>query len=517
VKKLTLPELNYIRPETLEEALAFLAEHPTGTRIVAGGTDLVIELRKEGSHGQTSQPTAGTAADGGLTVEPGGKPLRLLDLSAIESLSGFGEQDGKVVIGALTPHAVLAASLWLEQRAVLLQRAAASIGSVQIRNRGTVGGNLVNAAPCADLVAPLVALGAKARLRSLKDEREVPVEKFITGPYQTEARPEEILTEIVFDVLPKDASSSYVRLGRREALTIMRLSIAVILIRNGQGRVEECRIVPGAATPTTHRIPKAESLLLGKCVDESLAAEAGAVVSSEVIREVGRRWSTPYKEPVIAALCRRAILRAAGLETIQGGETSLHRTQREDSPHAAPGGGEFPRIKSEPSAGEAIPVRLVVNGQPREVVTAANRTLVEVLREDLYLTGTKVGCEVGECGACTVLMDGRAVNSCLVLIGQADGRSIVTIEGLAEDGQLHPLQEAFLEEMAVQCGFCTPGMILSAKALLDAKPEATREEIVTAISGNLCRCTGYEQIVRAIESAAEKMARLRSVGGSRHR
>lgn len=129
-----------------------------------------------------------------------------------------------------------------------------------------------------------------------------------------------------------------------------------------------------------------------------------------------------------------------------------------------------------------------------------NLTLLSLLREELGLTGTKCGCEVGECGACTVLLNGQAVNSCLVLAPQIDGQEIVTVEGLADNGNLHPLQEAFLDHDAVHCGFCTPGMLMSAKALIDETPLPTEQEIRTAISGNLCRCSGYQQIVDAVRN-----------------
>jgi carbon-monoxide dehydrogenase small subunit len=143
-------------------------------------------------------------------------------------------------------------------------------------------------------------------------------------------------------------------------------------------------------------------------------------------------------------------------------------------------------------------IELKINGEVREVVVEPRTTLLHVLREDLGLTGTKEGCNAGDCGACTVLIDNHPVVSCLTLAIEAQGKEIFTIEGLDREGQLHPLQQAFIDHYAVQCGFCTPGMILSAKALLDRNSHPTEEEVRKAISGNLCRCTGYVKIVEAI-------------------
>lgn len=147
-------------------------------------------------------------------------------------------------------------------------------------------------------------------------------------------------------------------------------------------------------------------------------------------------------------------------------------------------------------------VRFYVNSKETEVTVSAGDRLLDVLRNQLGLTGTKEGCGIGECGACTVILDGKAVNSCLVPAASLDGHKVVTIEGLSEGETLHPLQEAFVRHGAVQCGFCTPGFLMSAKALLDENPHPGREEIREAIAGNLCRCTGYEQIIEAIEDAA---------------
>lgn len=148
----------------------------------------------------------------------------------------------------------------------------------------------------------------------------------------------------------------------------------------------------------------------------------------------------------------------------------------------------------------------VVNGKEVTLHVDPTRSLVDVLRRDLKLTGVKVGCEEGECGACTILLDGKPVNSCIIPVMKAQGRNIVTIEGLAQDGELDPIQEAFIEAGAVQCGFCTPGVVLSAKALLDEMENPDKDEIREALSGHLCRCTGYLQFYDALKIAAEKIA-----------
>jgi len=154
---------------------------------------------------------------------------------------------------------------------------------------------------------------------------------------------------------------------------------------------------------------------------------------------------------------------------------------------------------------ERVVLQLDVNGERRELLVPVHKTLLEVLREDMQLTGTKHGCELGECGTCTVLIDGRPHLSCLALPIQVQGRSITTIEGMAEGSQLHPLQTAFAELGAAQCGYCSPGILLAARSLLEQNPRPARDEIREALAGNLCRCTGYVKILEAVELAAERM------------
>lgn len=162
-----------------------------------------------------------------------------------------------------------------------------------------------------------------------------------------------------------------------------------------------------------------------------------------------------------------------------------------------------------------IRLTCTINAEPVDVLVDGAKTLLEVVREDLQLTGTKHGCELGECGACAVLVDGEPVLSCLLLAAECEQRHITTVEGLARHGRLHPLQEAFADLGAAQCGYCTPGMLITAAALLDREPQPSRQRIREALSGNLCRCTGYQQIVEAVEDAARRAARQAPAGEGR--
>ncbi len=471
----------YIAVATIAEACDVLAEHGTDARVLAGGTDLLIEWRRAATKG----------------------PKVVLDISRVPELGGITESDGSITIRPLTTHADLLRSDLLRKFAPLLGSAAAGIGSPQIRGRGTVGGNVMNAAACADTVPPLIALGATVTLQSKAGSRELALADLFVKPYQTKARPDELLTAIRFAKLPPGARSAFIKLGRRNALSISRLSVAAILRVGDDGRIAEARIVPGAAFPTWQRVTEAEQMLVGEKPAEKLLAAAGRKVSEEMIKATGRRWSTEYKEPVIGVLVRRALE-----ECVRGvlPEPTAGRALRCAPPEVVKGQAVRTPAEARGAQRSARPtteacISTTINGRPQTFALPPYLTLLDLLRDHLGLTGTKCGCEIGECGACTVLLDGEAVNACLVLAPQIDGRRVQTVEGLAPPGKLHPLQESFLDHDAVHCGFCTPGMLLSAKALLDANPRPTETEIRTAISGNLCRCTGYQQIVEAIAKA----------------
>lgn len=275
----------YYSPQSMTEACSLLAEIGADSRILAGGTDVLVELHKSSE----------------------GSSKAIIDITRIPALRGIEESGDIIVIKPLTTHTDVLRSEIVRTHAALLQTAVLGIGSPQIRNRGTIGGNIMNAAACADTVPPLMALGASVRLRSSRGERALVLSEFFVKPYVTIAQHDEILVEIRLPKLPPHARSSFVKLGRRNALSISRLSVAAILVKDGSGVITDARIVPGAAFPKWQRVPEAERLLIGLQPSKDLFSEAGKKVSEVMISFTGRRWSTEYKEPVIAVLVRRAL------------------------------------------------------------------------------------------------------------------------------------------------------------------------------------------------------------------
>jgi CO/xanthine dehydrogenase FAD-binding subunit len=280
-----MKQFEYFSPRSAVEACALLKEFGSDAQILAGGTDVLIELRK-------------------VSVK---SPKAIIDISRLNELKGIIETESEIIIKPLTTHTELGSSLIIKKHARLLHMAANVIGSPQIRNRGTIGGNIMNAAACADTVPPFIALGATVKLHSAEEERIVPIIDFFVKHYQTIAAKNELITEIRFPKLLDSMKSAFIKLGRRNALAISRLSVAVILQKNDSGLIQEARIVPGAAFPKWQRMTEAEKLLIGQKPSKKLFTEAGNKVSEAMISFTVRRWSTEYKEQVIAVLVRRAL------------------------------------------------------------------------------------------------------------------------------------------------------------------------------------------------------------------
>ena len=473
---------NYINATTIEETLNALAEHGERARIVAGATDLILELERGVRTG----------------IETLIDVTRILQLDQITL-----DEDNVIHLGPLVTHNHCVESKLIRERAYPLARAAWEVGAPQIRNRGTVAGNLVTASPANDTITPLMALDASVTLRSLNGTRNIPLKDFYTGVRKTVMQPDEMLVDISFPAMNSTTRGVFVKLALRRAQAISVVNVAIILGIEVDS-VKSASITLGAVAPTIIHAPEAEAYLAGKKLTDEVIAEAARLTmnASKPIDDV--RGSAAYRREMVRVCTLR------GLRSVQHGEEQagmpseavlLWGKQTAD--------GRPLTVHKSPSN----PIETTINGKKYIFKNGHDKTLLRLLREEGNLIGTKEGCAEGECGACTIFLDGKAVMACLVPAPRAHGAEIVTIEGLAShlpagEGlgvreRLHPVQEAFIEHGAVQCGYCTPGFVMSAAKLLEEKGNPTRGEIEQAITGNLCRCTGYYKIVQAIEDAAK--------------
>jgi carbon-monoxide dehydrogenase medium subunit len=379
-----------------------------------------------------------------------------------------------------------------------LARAAWEVGAPQIRNRGTVAGNLITASPANDTITPLMALGASVTLASMGGERQVALQDFYTGVRKTVMRPDEMLVDIFFPALTKDQRGTFIKLALRRAQAISLINIALVLTFK-RGIIKSASVTLGAVAPTIIHAWDAQTYLIGKKLTDEVITQAAELTMSASRPIDDLRSSAAYRRETVK------VITARGLRSLR------EKTEREGFPRdpVLLWGNEKstetnPDLASESSnwtPGKSI-INTRINGNPRTFTSGHDKTLLRLLREEGALTGTKEGCAEGECGACTVYLDGKAVMSCLIPAPRAHHAEIYTIEGLADGEKLHPVQQAFVDDGAVQCGYCTPGFIMSAAKLLEEKPNPSRDDIEQALTGNLCRCTGYYKIVQAIEDAA---------------
>jgi carbon-monoxide dehydrogenase medium subunit len=465
----------YFSVASLSEALQILTEHQGRARIIAGGTDLILELER----GQ--RPGVDTLVD--ITRVPG-----------LDEITLHGDH---IHLGPLVTHNHVVDSQLVVERGLPLAQACWEVGAPQIRNRATVAGNLITASPANDTITPLIALGAHVTLTSLDSERTIPLAAFYTGLRRTVMRPDEILTGIAFPAMRENERGIFLKLGLRRAQAISVVDAAVVLAFDGE-TVMRATIALGSVAPTIIRTPTAEQALVGRRLTPDVIAGAARFAASTPSPIDDVRGTAEYRSEMVRVLVARA-LRALAVNT-----------QADHWPHQPSmlwGESKARVTRGLPEQVEHQsnqPIDTTVNGQSVMVATGQDKTLLRFLREDVGLTGTKEGCAEGECGACTVFLDGVAVMSCMVAAPRAHGAEIVTVEGLRQNGSLHPIQEAFVEEGAVQCGYCTPGFLMAGAKLLEEHPQPTHTQIQQSITGNLCRCTGYYKIVRAFESASKK-------------
>jgi xanthine dehydrogenase iron-sulfur cluster and FAD-binding subunit A len=474
----------YLRPDHLDDLLGLLSQHAGDARLIAGGTDVLVELQRD------VKPTA-----------------TLLDLTAIPNLKYVREDDAGIIrIGALATHNDVIASAVCAAHALPLALACWEVGAPQIRTRATVAGNLVTASPANDTITPLLALDAEVVLVSVRGERVLPLSAFYTGLRRTALAPDELLREIRFPALRNNQRGVFLKLGLRGAQAISVINIAIVVTLDGD-EVENAHVALGCVAPTVIRARSAEQFLRGKRLDARVCAHSGELAAQDASPIDDLRGTAVYRRDTVRALVAHGLERfAAGTQaTSWVAQPILLETPAPDvrPPDVRPPDVRPPDVR--PPDVRHMPLRDVVqttiNGQPYRLAGVLNKTLLDALREDAGLTGTKEGCAEGECGACTVWLNGQAVMSCLVPAAQAHGGSVTTIEGLAPKDQLHPLQQAFIACGAVQCGFCIPGMLMAGAKLLDESPHPTDTQTRAALSGNICRCTGYRKILDAMRIA----------------
>jgi carbon-monoxide dehydrogenase medium subunit len=465
----------YLRPTSLDDALELLDDYAPAARIIAGGTDVLVELQR------------------------GVKPTRtLIDVTALPGLKYVREEDGVIEIGALATHNDVLASSLCANHALPLAQACFEVGAPQIRTRATVVGNLITASPANDTITPLLALDAQLVVTSREGEHCQALSDFYTGVRRTVLAPNELVRAIRFAGMGPSARGIFLKLGLRQAQAISVINAAII-VEFEDDIVTSARIALGCVAPTVIRAVTAEKYLVGRRLDDDACLEAGKLAALDARPVDDVRGSASYRMAACSSLVTSGLERIGSGTQADGWPDRLRRPILLETP--APAGTHTPFDET---------IRTTINGQSYTLAGASGKNLLNLLREDVHLTGTKEGCAEGECGACTVWLNGQAVMSCLVPAAQAHDAIVTTIEGLAavagsSDGPvahpedtLHPLQRAFIACGAVQCGYCIPGMLMAGVKLLQECRNPGDDETRIALSGNICRCTGYRKILDAV-------------------
>lgn len=476
------------RPNTIEAALDLLADDPTRIPL-AGGTDLLLDLHRGGP----------------------GPDVEVIDLTTIDGFEAISDGGDALVLGGGVRHGQVVADRRFLEHATPLAQACLEIGSPQLRNRATLAGNLVTASPANDSISALMVLDASVELArwngSEIERRTVPVQRFFTGFRSTVRAADELVVSISVPKLAAGERGVWVKLGNRKAQAISVIHAGFVVGLDDEQRVTHARIAVGSVAPTVAPAQDLARRLVGRHLDEETIVE--------IARAAGNRFDPIDDIRATAAYRRRAVVTLVhrSLRTIAEGR------QREGWPDRPPTLGERAgTVPAQPVVTDDSKLSIVVNGAELRGPNGASLTLLDWLRRTggasgRPLDGTKEGCAEGECGACTVRLNGQAVMSCLVPAAQAGGQEVLTVEGLGRDGELHPIQRAFIDEFAVQCGFCIPGFLVAAATLLDETTDPSDEQIELGLGGNLCRCTGYYPIGQAVRVAAG--ARLTGAGGDR--
>ena len=478
--------------KSVDDAVRLLLEYPQA-QIIAGGSDVLVQMREGKRAG-----------------------AELVSIYGLDELRGVVmEEDGTIRIGSLTSFSHITKDPIIQKYINVLGEAVDIVGGPQIRNIGTIGGNTCNGVTSADSASTLFAWDAVIELAGPDGIRRIPIKDFYIKAGKVDLRPGEIQTAIL---IPREAyegyEGHYIKYAMRNAMDIATLGCSVnVKLSEDKKTFTDVRIAYGVAGPVPMRAVHAEAAGRGLEVTEENIGKIGDTVFEDVTPRDSWRASKAFREHISKLLCKRAlreaVRRAGGMTEEQSpailNSKTVEALEKKEQTEASSGASCHMIMTDAESGKQYKLVRCRINGVERETMVDVRASLTDMLRNDYSLTSVKKGCEVGECGACNVIIDGECYNSCIYLAVWADGKEIRTLEGLmGPDGELSDIQQAFIDEAAVQCGFCTPGVIMSAVEILESGKEYTRDELRKQLSGHLCRCTGYENILNAVEKTMKK-------------
>ena len=478
--------------KSVDDAVRLLQEYPQA-QVIAGGSDVLVQMREGKCAG-----------------------AELVSIYGLDELRGVTiEEDGTIRIGSLTSFSHITKDPIIQKYINVLGEAVDMVGGPQIRNIGTIGGNTCNGVTSADSASTLFAWDAVIELTGPDGIRRIPIKAFYIKAGKVDLRPGEIQTAIL---IPREAyegyEGHYIKYAMRNAMDIATLGCSVnVKLSDDKKTFTDIRIAYGVAGPVPMRAVHAEAAGRGLKVTEENIGKIGDTVLEDVTPRDSWRASKAFREHISKLLCKRAlreaVRRAGGMTVEQAPAVSNSRTvetlEKKEQTDVSSGASRNTIMTDSESGKQYKLVRCRINGVERETMVDVRASLTDMLRNDYSLTSVKKGCEVGECGACNVMIDGECYNSCIYLAVWADGKEIRTVEGLmGPNGELSDIQQAFIDEAAVQCGFCTPGVIMSAVEILESGKEYTRDELRKLLSGHLCRCTGYENILNAVEKTMKK-------------
>ena len=436
---------DYLRAHTADEAFAHLQQHGAEARVLAGGQSLIPAMRFRLA-----------------------RPAVLVDINPLDELNYLRLAGQVLAIGAIARDSDVERAPWIgERRWSLLHDVSRVVADPVVRQTGTVVGSLCHNDPAGDWPAVALASRATVVVRGAAGTRRVPIDEFLVDSFTTAVAEGEMALGVEFPVPDDRTAGSYQKVERKVG-DFATAAAAVQVSLNADGSVRSAGVALSAAGACAVRVAAAETLLTGQKPSAALIRAAADAASSLSAPQADLRGSVEFKKHLAGVLVDARL--APGVLAVGGAGMKVHVT---------------------------------INGVAYDRDVEPRTLLAYFLREDCGLTGTHVGCDTSSCGCCVVVMDGtKAVKSCSLLAVQADGHEILTVEGLAQGGALHPLQQAFWDQHGLQCGYCTPGMMLASYALLKHQPNPSEADIREGLSGNLCRCTGYNNIVKAVQQAA---------------